>query len=690
MAAVVLAQSKTISILSRGEPISSLLEEGSRQSGIQMEALPQTSGEIVLVSVKSITPEAFREKLALAIGASWKSDKGVFRLGRSLGLERAQEAAERHIRVQEVSRAIQNLAKKVSQQPQFDAKAAQNLATRVAALSAKYKGHLSDSPGLEASIALEPESPGGRLAISAIASLSPEQIADVPPGGRIVYSSNPTQVQRTLPPAVYPAIQRYVAEQQTYAQALNRAVPSSSWSNSWSSLLSTNSPEAPETVLVTTQRSPYNPSLTVHFMLANKDGVITSQPQVLLDIPGLTTSESDIAEGLIDPSPSSKRLLDGIKALQSGKTYLEDQTIVHDLSNPETHDPLSFLIADGMLASAKDQNLIACIPDDGFFNTLFGITTPENKIDLKKFSHWLLGSCSVIHSKNWIVVTPRRQVTTRVGRVDRKLAGAFFRHSQDNDGASLEEMAEFVGHMPRNYMDTILPFLAFFVLPELNSGINDRNVELLRVYGRLDPSQRAALQEQRTITVSSLTAASHEDLNYLAFRADSPIRVTVTQRRGAPPNAGGYKPSLSTEITNALPGGVPESARLVLEGRSEDAVIVDGGTSPSSNYQPLSAWSLGSTLARGEIADPTDKREAVRMEKYRFGRTRHLSFHLELTDSVSVGTEFNESKFSRRKPSVTFSELPQSFREAVEAAKIQARKQFQNTSGPKKTPPPLP
>jgi len=648
-----------------------------------MEAAPQTRDEIVIVSVKDVSVDAFRSHLAQAIGAVWKQEGGTWRLGRPLTIEKAQVAEERSRRLVDAKAGVEKLKKQVADQPAFDAQAAQRLATKVSNLYTKYKGHLSDAGGLTESIALEPLSPAGRLSIAAVGMLSAAQIADVDQGERIVYSSNPTKAQRPLPGDLSKVIQRYVVEQNLYSKALRTVASSSAWQNSMSPLLARAAPKMPSGLLLCTAHSPYNPNLTVEVMLLDSTGKFLTQVRTLLDLDAPNPTLPPIKEGKVSLSPYAQRFYYAMQQLTKGKTFIDDPVLMGQMEYPEKNDPLSFIAADGLLGVSEGKNLIACIPDDGLSEPMFTSMEPDGKLNLAKFSGWLNGECVVKQEADWLVATPTFPVQNRELRVDRSTIGPFFRQARKNNGASLDGILDLLPKVPARYTETLIPYVAFFLLPDLNSAIDDGNIELLRVLGRLGPQQRQGVLAGNPIRVSQMNLASHVDLNHLIYRADSPISISSS----SPSGEDGFEESLATEVTSALPNGVPESAQFTVQVVSSDVVIADGGDSPASGYHPLSAWSLGSMLARAEHADPTDKREQVTIEKYRFGHSRRYDLKLEVSENISLEGQLNENNIPRDKPSVVFDQLPQAFRDAVEKARAEVRKQAREQGGGKAPPP---
>jgi len=672
------AAAPTVTYTSRGTTVGAMLTEISKQTGVQMGAVPETKDEIVIVSVHDAPLKDFQLNLSQAIGAKWRTSGGVARLVRPIELDRAQERAERQLRIAEVTAGIAKLRKRVSQQPEFDAKTAQTTAQKLDDLYTKYKGHLSDSPGLEAVVAIEPQTPSGRLAIAAVSSLSISQIADVGPTERIVYSTSPTAVQRPMPGDFSAAIQRFQEEQQLYTDALKR-LPIGQSPYYGSKDISRTGPDDLASVMLITSRSPYNPSLSVSVRLVRKDGTIANGARSLLNLEESTMTTPPIADGKVPLSPTSLQFMASIAELQKGKSFLTDKDLIEKLTNPEKTDPLSYIAAEGVLALGSEKNTIACVPDSGFLEPAFTAVDQGKTLDLNHFSNWLTVNCDVKHEGSWLVATPKRMIETRALRVDRAIFGQFLRRSIANNGIVLEDLSNFVGRMPYRYMDSLVPMVAFLVLPDLIAAVDEKTVELLRVYGRLRPEQLADLQALKTVQVGSLDPASIADLNHLVFRADPAIGYTSRSRQ--------FVESTLTEVTCAMPNGVPPDATLSMNTNSQDAVIVDGGGNPGGNYQPLNAYQLALNMVRAERADPTDKRETTKAEKYRFGHIRSILLEVNFTPSIQSSGNLKETNFPRKDDSVTFDQLPDSFKQAVTTALTQARTQLGATPKTKSPPP---
>gem|GEM_PF-6598847 len=675
-----------LTLVSRGEEVRSLLKEASQQSGIAMEAAPQTASEIVMVNIKDVSPDEFRTKLASVVGAEWKSEKGVWRLIRSKELEDRQILAERSTRVREIAEGMQILKDKRAATPPFDDAVAEKLAKKLAALYEKYKGHLSDAGGLNEMIPLEAEMPAGRLGAAILAKLSPGQIADVGPGDRIVFSTAPTLVQRQLPGDVTAEVNAYVAELAIFDKAIKAQKMAGEGFSQRFGLAQAVSAEDGSSLLMALARSPYNNSLTIDVHVADKQGNYVANSRSLLDVPHKEEPGAQLGDGKVALSAHADRFYKALQALQKGETFVKDKALIDEMKYPEKNDPLSYVAADGIFDLAKTRNMIACISDDAFAEPAFTAIEKDGTLNLKSFSKWVTDHSVVDASDQWFVVKPKAPIAVRTQRADRGALGAFFRGAILAGGASLSSMAEFATVMPRRYTDSIAPFFAFFLLPDLNAGITDRSVEMLRIYGRLNPQDQLALLAGKPLNFHLLNEASRADIADLVFRADPPISFMF---RGAPPPGGVFMGSLKHEVTYVLANGVPNGAQITVNKNSTAAVIPDGGTSNYSPYDPMSPAMLGSVLAFAEKADPSDPRSQVNFKRFRLGSSTHYNFSLAINDSLAMNADVKENRFDRSAASLAYDELPADFRAQVERARAETREQQKSVPRPvAKTPPP--
>src|ERR1700727_2144474 len=84
-----------VTLTTRGETVAAVLRDVSIETGIALAAVPETAGDVVIVSVDNVPMKSFQDHLAEAIGATWRMDGGVEHLVRPVEMLRAQEAAEK-------------------------------------------------------------------------------------------------------------------------------------------------------------------------------------------------------------------------------------------------------------------------------------------------------------------------------------------------------------------------------------------------------------------------------------------------------------------------------------------------------------------------------------------------------------------------------------------------------------------
>lgn len=677
------AQDPTITLTTRGESVAALLKELSKQSGIAFDSTPAVSTEIVLANFKGVPLSQVTGRLAKVVGAEWHIDGSVRRLTRPSSLVHDQELAERKDRLTQAKKELAEIADKYRNQKPFDAAAADALATRAAAIYTKFKGHVGDAGGLDARMALEADTPAGRLAVAIVSVLDPATLAALPPGERFVFSPNPNRMQLPIRANLTAAFARFVAEQDLYAAAVKRKIPD--LTGGYAGVYGTDAVQAPSQYLVAVEHSPFNPSLTIRIKMADSKGEILSETTTLL-LGNSSQAENSTPhedEGLGELSQASLQMLADLKLLTSGRTFLDPKdAFVSKLIDPVANDPLSFISADGLLdlANKKSENMIAVIPDEGFEVRMMNFDDGQGKLKLSKFRSWLDGQCSVEEGSGWFVATPKRFIDMRETRANRAAMSDFFRMVQQDGWASLDAMAGFVAKMPNRYGDSMVPMLAFFVYPELIGCVQPNEVEALRIYGMLSPEGKRAITTTGLLA-KNLPPGALAELTHMIYKADANLTMSST-----PDSAG--RLTLASEVTVALPNGVPPDAVVSMMGgggeNSKVAVMVDGVHGSVSNYDPLEPRQLAYLMAQGAKAPANDPREQYSFERFRLGSIRRYNFSVRLTDVIGLWTRLTECKFPRSTPLVTFDQLPSSFRDQV-------TKELENLnrSQPRATPPPV-
>ena len=171
--------------------------------GVAMRAAPAIADEIAVLSLKGVTLSDFQARLAAAFAAEWDiASDGTLTLNRSARLRGAEERAYFERRKTGALELIASLRKEAADAPPI-----------TPALVERYRKNppptdSHDFPRPQGERA--PITPERRLLAGLVAGLRPEDLTAV--NGRVVYSLDPTPMQRPFPVAVAPLIAQFERE----------------------------------------------------------------------------------------------------------------------------------------------------------------------------------------------------------------------------------------------------------------------------------------------------------------------------------------------------------------------------------------------------------------------------------------------------------------------------------------------
>lgn len=195
-----------------------LLAELSRATGVTFSVSPQTQGEILLVDVKDVPLSELMKRIAQAAAAEWKQEGESFRLIRTQALQNQQEREyldARALRFKadqaRIQQEISNLKPLTQAEAQKAAEAQKHAAEEI------MSGREGAARTLKVGAFIA--SPPNRLLLKLLTAISPADLARIAPGTRMVLSSLPTRMQRSLPGAAGRYINEFMQEYQTWLSA---------------------------------------------------------------------------------------------------------------------------------------------------------------------------------------------------------------------------------------------------------------------------------------------------------------------------------------------------------------------------------------------------------------------------------------------------------------------------------------
>lgn len=675
----------TFTYTTRGAPVTQVLAEITRRTGLTLEATPTAGKEIVIVDVKGAKLGDFMPRLATVASGEWKKEGAGYRLTRSDAFARKSQA-------EEVARSAATFAKELEVRKAalaaFDANESDLLAGKVQAMLAQRQA-ANDSNYFRTMQTLNVESPTGRFATRALDALGPKALAEVRPMERHVYSTRPNRMQRAMPFDITPLLNLYRQEQAQYSASLLKRIDAKQLQGWYAGAGLITVPAPPSRVLLAVARPPFGTGLSFEVLLVDAENRIAQQGKVDIQSKDAARLEPPSPAPGNDPpielSPTSQQFIGSIRKVMEGQAATAEPALLRELENPEKYDPVSFILPDGLRAVAQGRNVVAQMEDISFLAAPMQ-ANPEGKIGRGAFRKWLATGHDVEETDGWMVVKPRNAWDARETRIDRAHMGRFFRATRAAGTVGLDQAAEYALGCPRRYVETVSFAYSFLLQPQVNSAIEMDSLDFVRLYGALDPRQRKALQDGTEMRAADLPPAARTELASLAFRAEAPLQYHYTGPRTEETSR-----LISHEPTEAMPNGLPADAVLRGNLTAEPAVIgqVEAGGTSAFAYSPQRAWDVAWNLAMNEAG--VHPKDAIRYSKYKVGRLGSLQIGARFTEGLGSEKRLVQSDFPPSAPWVPYAQLPATFREEVDKHMVQARKavaDMRKRESDQKVPPP--
>lgn len=673
-----------VTYATRGKMLVGVLQEIGKKAGVNLETTINVGSEIVIVDVKDAKLSDLIPRLAKVAGGEWQRAGDGYRITRP-------DTFARKSRAQEIEEAAQALAKVIAARkqalPAFGPAQSDQLAANVQNTLARRKA-ANDSEYFRAMQDHGAQSPSGRLAIRALTAFGAKALAELRPEDRFVFSTRPNAMQRAIPFDLTPLLAQYRQEQTIYAKSLQTRIDAKQMQGWYSGAVQPTVPPPPSKVLLSLERQPIGGGIELGIFMIDGENRIAQEVNVQIDAPGddrflSATAPADPKDPIVPLAETSKQFLEVARGMMNNASIKLPPTLEKELEQPERHDPVSFILPDGLRAVAEGRNVVAQVEDMAF---IFAASNADAKGEIGKdrFGKWLEKGHDVERSRDWLIVTPRQPWDARETRINRGLLGRFYRDAREN-GTDLDQVAEFVRDAPRRYIETISFIYSFLLQPQVNSAIEMDNIDFVRLYGYLPPETRKGLKEGTTYRLGNLPQGAKNELARLAYRAEAPLQFTT---RAAEENES-TRP-IAKEPTEAMPNGIPGTATLSGNLTGEPAVIgqLEAGGSGYAN-RPMRPWDLAFNLALDD--GKTHRNDLVRYSRFKYGRMGTLKMAVKYTENLGVEQDIILSDFPRSTPWLEFAQLPAPFREAVQKHLPEAKEQvaqMRKSEAANKVPPP--
>lgn len=597
-------------------PMKRALAELSDRVGVRLEASPELAREPLILDVHDVELKELEQRIADTCLAEWQKDKDVLRLVRTPRFRKELEAKEFKFDVESAQVLLDSVNAYLAKHPAFGPKEAREHADRVA-LALTKDPESESNPGQDYR-RIQKVSQDGPLYIlyrRLLACFTANDLAQLPIEERVVYSFQPTPLQRPFPAGASKVLADFNASWAAWTQAardkhLERFINRDRGieTNMMYLLQAAEKDPVPVSkVLLSVNRTLYDPVGNVRLMIADQNG------KILIETYG-SPMEQVYVEQQTKPRPQlppgapiqfsaltrewseaySKVSLRGPDDLP--KPVPVSAELRSRLLDPEHYDPLSFAASEALLATAKAEGkqLAAYLTDDmgSALEDLPNRTKPDTSIVRTRLN--TLDGCDIQDSDGWLTVRPRRPLRCLHMREDRKALGAFLRTIDKEGRKTLDSEAAYVASFQSDAVDNFTlgqeRELALFPTPWTETA--NRSRQALWFHGSMSIGQRAQLQ-QGAVRFDMLEPKQQATV----------IRILKGERQALVPDTAPFgtfsvnvwaaRPywSIERDATQALLGGVSPSASVAVAGLREPGfrAVLTGSGGPSIPFTGPSA-----------------------------------------------------------------------------------------------------
>ncbi|MDQ2985783.1 MAG: hypothetical protein M3R13_03550 [Armatimonadota bacterium] len=456
-----------------GATVAKIVAEVSNLTDQKLTVNKQLAREIVVVSVKDISLNDFRKRLADCVTGKWtEKEGGILELG--------------------IDDNLSNERRKLSQEGY-----AKSIPDQIKSSLKNYSE--------EGVRAIRQDTPStNELALEIGKRVSESNYAKVAPGGRLVFSTNPNRMQLPLPD-VSDLITKHL------------------------------DPEVASLVteIVFAVERPYAETFT-RFCLYGLDGSGRPGRALTFTFISLVNSGKSMPPATagvpIKWSPVSQEIAKIYRNwdYRATKGLLSMPQSVRDaLSKPTEIDPMAYGFGEGILACAagKGEDVMACIPDDNvgdfFAMGISGTTTGE-------FWQRVIASDSLVAKREngWITIRPTDPESARDFRGDRMALEHLINKAKDRVWPSLDDIAEFfASNINRKGlpMAFIVPYQALVNNYGTAGQQDDSNFRPLQLFACLSQSEKQKLRNGDRLAFASLSTKAKGVLNAMAFEPSGAV-----------------------------------------------------------------------------------------------------------------------------------------------------------------------
>ncbi|HWD37773.1 MAG TPA: hypothetical protein VG944_02915 [Fimbriimonas sp.] len=666
----------TVSYTTVAKPVGAVLQDLSKLTNLKLEAKPAASREIVIVSVHAAPTQAVLDHIAMATSCEWTKTGDTLLLQPSDAIRGKEEGQELAARTKKVADMI---------------------ATKVKGLTPPKSSASSTTPDIASIQAADPDNRAITLLLKGV---DPSVLASMGPGERVVFASNNvTSMQHPLPSDAASIVADWIAAHNKQVQSMpniSSQLPPGLPKEFTDMIMERTRPvsEAPFKALLIAQEMPIIGTLQLTLRVYGNKGNVIIQGQSFLDDSFLTrvgelTGQSKppaptkpVGNTPIVYSADSKALI----AVLAGVNPTQPQVKVipadlrQKLLHPEVQDPLSYVVSDAYLSTAKARNLqlVADVPDStfgqsGVLGAVMGVRSWKTVEAVE--SDWSSGD-SVLKTTDgqFTVIKPALPVRARAERLDRGSMAELIAAGEAKRMPSLDDICAFaLQNDPPGSNPVTMTYALLFVQSLTSQSMQGAFVDwnMLRFYGTLSPEQKQSLRTGGTISFQTLNEGQRNLAGRVVFGSTAKISIQSDKPSSKDFMMKTISMFLSAdkdfrqEPTELLPNGLTASTTLS-SSVTEEPVVYTVGQNKSMNFGALGPQELAmfDLIKEGPLAAAAGNVQMPASGLLGHRMNMDLMFHLS-PESV-VEQRLSDCSFASDAQTVSLTNLPTDFRSMVD------------------------
>jgi hypothetical protein len=660
---------KKITLTGDAKPLSSLIADVSKASGVRLRVAPNLANEIVLVRVKDVPWQEVLNKVAEVTGGYLSSTGSEIRLALNSGTDQAQRTAEAKARVDAYRLALDSQAANYARLTLEQYRQAVRAGTAKRELSEIY---------------------------SLFGEWSDDVLASVRPGRRLVFSTAPTGRQLRLPAGSLARFTKLTLGPPTAFGFRRDTTPNGAPAVAW---------------IVLREESGY-PGFDANVFVADNTGKVigwnkrvisqaqwTSEPpKVELKHPEALVALDKEAKAFAQTiSLDRQTQLAGFDAGNEENAVSPPAVDMAELNRPapksvsarllrpEAEEPLAWTVGAPLtqIAASEGLPLVALLPDDSLVGSLDALRSGSQPANEYVQSMIQRGNLAFAEEGGWMVVRPSRLVTAREARLNRAALGATMRALAARGTLTLDEQAAEATAQPLvgptdNFEVAFVGALNSAYGSRVGTSIGSGERILLRLFRAMGGQSAFLTSGAKSRSVGSLPPEARKWLEELVYNSERGPDFIGPQDQFPRETL----PQLITqERTFRWPNGIPSDLTFTLSEESEDAYF---GIAPSGLRPRITTggWSI-SVGDEGKYVATS----VPRLATYVKGKLRRIAFTLSEGDVRRFVRHLQEDQIGPNAARVAFEDLPEPIRKNIESAEEGIRKSIEDQQKNRQTTP---